>query len=130
MIAAIYSRKSTESEKKALSGKSDSVDLQIANARAYAAKHGWAVPAEHVYLDDGVSGATWAKLKGRGDMLKAAERGDFEVLVVSEQSRLGRHMIESSYTIMQLADMGVRMYSYLDDQESGSRPRWSRPTSS
>jgi site-specific DNA recombinase len=37
--------------------------------------------------------------------------------VVSKQSRLGRHMIETAHTVMLIADAGVRVFSYLDDAE-------------
>jgi DNA invertase Pin-like site-specific DNA recombinase len=54
MIAAIYARKSTQS---ATEDKSESVQRQLAHARAYAARKGWTVAEEHVYCDDGISGA-------------------------------------------------------------------------
>ncbi|HUP35639.1 MAG TPA: recombinase family protein [Candidatus Limnocylindria bacterium] len=116
MIAAIYARKSTPQE--GATGTSDSVDRQIEHARAYAEAKGWTAPPEHVYFDDNVSGAAWARLERRNQMVEACEAGaPFQVLVVSEQSRLGRHMIETAHLIMRIADSGVRIFSYLDDCE-------------
>ncbi len=117
MIAAIYARKSTEQEKGA-SGASESVERQIEHARDYAVKRECTIAAEqHVYFDDNVSGAAYAKLEARNRMVADAEAGKFQVLVVSEQSRLGRDMIEVAYTIKRIAESGVRIFSYLDDQE-------------
>jgi site-specific DNA recombinase len=116
MIAAIYARKSNPQEGAA--GTSESVDRQIAHARAYAIRKGWTVAEGHVYYDDTISGATWARLDGRNRLVEVCEAGPpFQALIVSEQGRLGRHMIESSYTIMRIADSGVRMYAYMPDRE-------------
>ena len=55
MNAAVYARKSTEQSGVAEEAKS--VTRQIEHARAYAAKKGWIISDEHVYADDGISGA-------------------------------------------------------------------------
>jgi len=62
MIVAIYARKSTEQTGTAEEAKS--VTRQIDHARAYAAKKGWTVGEAHVYTDDGISGAEFAKRPG------------------------------------------------------------------
>ena len=99
MIVAIYARKSTPQE--GATGTSDSVDRQIEHARAYAEAKGWTAPQEHVYFDDNASGAAWARLERRNRLVEGCEAGaPFQVLVVSEQSRLGRHMIETAHLIM------------------------------
>jgi site-specific DNA recombinase len=116
MIAAIYARKSNPQE--GVAGTSESVDRQIAHSRAYAVGKGWTVAEGHIYYDDKVSGATWARLDQRNRLVEVCEAGaPFQALIVSEQFRLGRHMIETAYTIMRIADSGVRIYSYLDDRE-------------
>jgi Resolvase, N terminal domain len=55
MIAAIYARKSTDQA--GPGDKSESVERQLARARAYATRKGWIVADAHVYVDDGISGA-------------------------------------------------------------------------
>jgi DNA invertase Pin-like site-specific DNA recombinase len=62
MIAAIYVRKSTEQTGTAEEAKS--VTRQIDHARAYAATKGWTVAEAHVYVDDGISAAEFAKRPG------------------------------------------------------------------
>ena len=44
-------------------------------------------------------------------------RAPFEVLIVSELSRLGREQLETGYTMKQLSQAGVRVYSHLEDRE-------------
>jgi hypothetical protein len=63
MTAAIYARKSTDQ-----SGVSDdqrSVARQVEHATAYASGKGWTVLDEHVYVDDGISGAEFANRPGQ-----------------------------------------------------------------
>src|SRR5262249_21327657 len=44
-------------------------------------------------------------------------RPPFQVLIVSEQSRLGRDTIRTLHAIQQIQDSGVRIFGYLDDRE-------------
>jgi len=39
------------------------------------------------------------------------------VLVMSEESRLGREQIETAYALKQITDAGVRVFFYLEDRE-------------
>ena len=58
MIAAIYSRKSTDQT--GIADEQRSVARQIEHAREYATRKGWTVSDEHVYVDDGISGAEFS----------------------------------------------------------------------
>lgn len=44
-------------------------------------------------------------------------RPSFQVLMMSEESRLGRESIETSYALKQIIDAGVRLFFYLEDRE-------------
>ena len=44
-------------------------------------------------------------------------RTPFQVLVMSEESRLGREAIETAYALKQLVQGGVRVFFYLEDRE-------------
>lgn len=115
MIAAIYARKSTVQER---DEKEKSVARQVEHARAYAEKKGWTVADEHVYVDDGISGAEFEKRPGFVRLMNALKpRAPFDALVMSEESRLGREAIETSYHMKQLVQAGVRVFFYLDDRE-------------
>lgn len=41
----------------------------------------------------------------------------FQALIMSEESRLGREQIETSYALKQILDAGVRVFFYLEDRE-------------
>ena len=78
----------------------------------------WAVSEAHVYMDDGISGAEFASRPGFLRLMNALKpRPPFQVLVMSEQSRLGREAIETAYALKQLVQAGVRVFSYLEDRE-------------
>jgi site-specific DNA recombinase len=116
MIAAIYARKSTDQ-----SGVADdqkSVARQIEHAHHYAQRKGWTIAEAHVYVDDGISGAEFANRPGYMRLLNVLKpRAPFDILIVSEVSRLGREQLETGYAMKQLAQAGIRIVSYLEDRE-------------
>jgi site-specific DNA recombinase len=116
MIAAIYARKSTEQN--GVADEAKSVARQIEHAKVYAARKGWIVVDDHVYTDDGISGAEFVKRPGFIRLMNAlSPRPPFQVLVMSEESRLGREQIETAYALKQITDAGVRVFFYLEDRE-------------
>ncbi len=117
MIVALYARKSTDQA--GAGDKSESVERQIAHARAYAVRKGWTVADAHVYADDGISGAEFSDRRpGLARLLNALRpRPPFQVLVMSEESRLGRESIEVAYALKAFVQAGVRVFLYLEDRE-------------
>jgi site-specific DNA recombinase len=116
MRAAIYARKSTEQT--GICDEEKSVTRQIEHAKAYARKKGWIVLDEHVYVDDGISGAEFVKRPGFIRLMNTLKpKPQFQFLVMSEESRLGREAIETSYVLKQIIDAGVRLFFYLEDRE-------------
>ena len=119
MIAAIYARKSTDQS--GVTDENKSVTRQVEHARAYAVRKGWSVVDEHVYSDDGVSGAIFGE--GRPaffrmmNALRSGRKAPFDVLIMSEESRLGREQQEVGYAFKQLVSAGVRIFLYLEDRE-------------
>ena len=115
-VAAIYARKSTDQT--GVADEQKSVARQIEHARAYATRKGWTVADEHVYVDDGICGAEFANRPGFLRLMNALKpRPPFQVLVMSEESRLGREAIETAYALKQLVQAGVRVFFYLEDRE-------------
>src|SRR5262245_36892363 len=105
MIAAVYARKSTGQN---VADEEKSVTRQVDHAKAYAARKGWTVAAEHIYSDDGISGAEFLKRPGFLRLMNALKpRAPFQVLIMSEESRLGREQIETAYALKQLITGGV-----------------------
>jgi DNA invertase Pin-like site-specific DNA recombinase len=112
MIAAIYARKSTEQA--GVNDEQRSVARQIEHARAYATLKGWTAVDEHVYVDDGISGAEFANRPGFLRLMNALKpHAPFQVLIMSEESRLGREAIETAFALKQLVTAGVRVFFYL-----------------
>src|SRR5690242_16179983 len=105
MRAAIYARKSTDQSD--MDHDATSVARQVAGAREYATKRGWVVAEEHIYVDEGISGAEFARRPGLVRLLSAVtDKGQFDVLIMAEESRLGRELIEVSYTLKQIISSG------------------------
>src|SRR5262245_46378620 len=116
MIAAIYARKSTDQN--GIGDEEKSVTRHIEHAKAYAAKKGWMAPEEHVYVDDGISGAEFVKRPGFLRLMNALKpKPPFQFLIMSEESRLGREQIETAYALKQIITAGVRVFYYLEDRE-------------
>src|SRR5438046_4323486 len=116
MIASVYARKSTEQN--GVADEAKSVTRQVEHARAYATRKGWTVAEEHVYADDGISGAEFVKRPGFLRLMNALKpRPPFQVLVMSAESRLGREQIETAYALKQLVTTGVRVFFSLEDRE-------------
>src|SRR5262245_40004429 len=116
MIAAIYARKSTEQH---VTDEEKSVTRQIEHARAYAARQGWTVADEHIYSDDGVSGAEFMKRGGLNALLSAVRRQPvpFQVLITMEVSRLGREQTETAVIIREILRAGIGLFTYADGRE-------------
>jgi site-specific DNA recombinase len=116
VIAAIYARKSTEQT--GVLEEEKSVTRQIEHAKAYAERKGWTVAEEYLFVDDGISGAEFVKRPGFLRLMNALKpRPGFDVLIMSEESRLGREQIETAYALKQITDAGVRVFFYLEDRE-------------
>ena len=102
--AAIYLRVSTDRQ---------TLENQRRALQGMAERRGWEVVA--VYTDAGISGA-----KGRADrpgldqMLKAASKRGFDVVMAWSIDRLGRSLIDLLGTIQHLETCGVDLY--LDQQ--------------
>lgn len=116
MIAAIYARKSTDQN---VADEEKSVTRQVERARAFAATKGWTVAEDHVYTDDGISGAEFVKRPGFNALLVAVARRPcpVQVLITMETSRLGREQTETAVVMRQILRAGVRVFTYANGQE-------------
>jgi DNA invertase Pin-like site-specific DNA recombinase len=118
MIAAIYARKSTEQYR--ADADDTSVQRQIANARAFAAQHGWQLRDAHVYADDAVSGAETRKLVNRQRLLDAlgAGRAPFQILIMRDASRFSRRDGDEAFgELKRIAQSGIAIWFYQDAKQ-------------
>jgi DNA invertase Pin-like site-specific DNA recombinase len=115
VIAAVYARKSTDQS--AVADEAKSVARQIAHAKSYAERKGWTLTESCIFVDDGVSGAELEKRPGVQRLRAALKpRSPFQILIVSEQSRLSRDTSDTLQVLKELARAGVRVFGYQDDR--------------
>jgi site-specific DNA recombinase len=115
MIAAIYGRKRTDQN---IADEEKSVTRQVDRARAYAERKGRTVDPACIFVDDGISGADFVRRDGYVRLMNTLRpRPPFQVLVMMEQSRLGRSLDEAPYALRRISEAGVRIFFYLTDQE-------------
>src|SRR4051812_35496875 len=99
LTAAIYARKSTEQH--GVADEQRSVARQIDHGRQFAERRGWTVAEEHIYVDDGISGAEFERRPGLLRLMNAADgarqrrTSAFQALIVSDLDRLGREQLET-----------------------------------
>ncbi len=103
-----------------MSHDSSSIDDQIAACSAEALKRGLNVV--HVYSDPGCSGRSVVHHPGFLDMMKAAERGEFDGVVVSDADRFSRNPVVLSMVQLALSKLRVTVISVADGLiEAGPR---------
>jgi len=116
MNAAIYARKSTDQTAVVVEQKS--IARQVEHATAYAVRRGWSVSPQHIFSDDSISGAESSGRPGFERLMNALKpRPAFQVLIMSEESRLGREAIETAYAMKPIVSAGVRVFFHLEDRE-------------
>jgi len=115
VIAGVYVRKSNED-----SGNADvkSVTVQRAVIEAFAAKRGWTIGERFVFADDGISGAEFKKRPGLRALLHLleADTPPFQVLIVTELSRIGRDTVRTLAAIQEIEEAGVQIWSATEDK--------------
>lgn len=111
MKAATYARYSTENQSDA------SIEDQQRECARIALSQNLTVVA--TFADHGISGGTTERA-GYQAMLAAARRGEFEVLVAEDISRIWRNMAEQAPRLAELADLGVAVITHDLDTRADS----------
>lgn len=75
----------------------------------------WSLSGEHRYIDMGISGIQAKKKVELLRMLKAAENGEFDLIITRDVTRFSRNTLESLRIIYNLKNLGVEVYFVLDD---------------
>src|SRR2546421_13073855 len=116
MIAAAYLRKSTSQD--GVADDEKSIAFQRDHITDFVASKGWTLSHEHIFIDDGISGAEFDRRPGFIRLMASLKpRATFNVLLMSEESRLGREQIAVAYALKQLSQAGVGVWLYLEDRE-------------
>ena len=104
MRAALYVRVSTDRQQHA-----QTIEQQVTQLRTYAAaRDGWTVAEEHVFRDDGYSGAKLDR-PGLDALRDQAARAAFDVVLVTAPDRLARNFVHQMVVLEELERRGVRL---------------------
>jgi site-specific DNA recombinase len=104
---AIYARVSTLHQAQA-----QTIAQQLSRLQAYAVEHGWAVSDEHIFRDDGRSGASLNR--PRLDQLRDVVRsGAIDRVLVTEPDRLARNYVHQMIIMDELEHNGCSV-EFLD----------------
>ena len=107
MRAAVYARVSTTRQAQA-----QTIEQQLDRLRTAAAERGWELEDQHVYRDDGYSGAGLGR-PGLDRLRDHAALADLDVVLVTAPDRLARNYVHQVLLIEELAGHGCRV-EFLD----------------
>src|SRR5215472_6572897 len=96
MRAAIYARVSTDRQ-----GRDQTIDSQLDALRRWVSSQGYELKNEHVYIDEGCSGARLDR-PALDRLRDAAREGEFDVLAVYSPDRLARRY---AYQVLLLEEL-------------------------
>ena len=104
MRAAFYVRVSTERQQQA-----QTIEQQVAQLRSYVTAHPeWVVREEHIFRDDGHSGAKLSR-PGLDALRDQAARGSFDLVLITAPDRLARHFVHQMVVLEELERRGVQV---------------------
>src|SRR5436190_20487015 len=104
MRAALYVRVSTDRQQQA-----QTIEQQVAQLQSYVAAHdGWTVAAEHVFRDDGRSGARLDR-PGLDALRDHPARAAFDAVRGCAPDRLARNFVHQMVVLEELERRGVRV---------------------
>ena len=107
MRVAVYARVSTTRQAQA-----QGIEQQLDRLRAAAAERGWELDDQHVYRDDGYSGARIGR-PGLDRLRDHAALAELDVVLVTAPDRLARNYVHQVLLIDELAGHGCQV-EFLD----------------
>src|SRR5947199_2354593 len=102
MRAAVYARVSTTRQAQA-----QGIEQQRDRLRAAAAERGWELDDQHVYRDDGYSGARLGR-PGLDALRDRAALAELDVVLVTAPDRLARKYVHQVLLLEELAERGCQ----------------------
>lgn len=106
MNAAAYARFSTE--------KQCSIEVQFSVIQKYCKDRGLFLPASQMYEDEALTGTRTRKRKGYQDLLRAAQRHEFDCVVLYDLSRGSRDVVDWFTFRKLMKALGIEVYSVMD----------------
>ncbi len=114
-LAAIYARVSTKRQEE-----ERTIESQIAALLDFAKEHGYQVPSEYRFIDDGVSGAILMR-PALERLRNAAFTGAFRYLLVLNVERLARHLTLQLLLLEEFKRDGIEVL-FLESPKMGDTP--------
>ena len=90
MKVAIYARVSTSHQQK-----TQTIEQQLQRLRAHVSAEGWSLDEEHIFRDDGYSGAKLNR-PGLDSLRDRAALAEFELVLIVAPDRLARKYVQLS----------------------------------
>lgn len=119
MKAAVYARYSSESQR------ASSIEDQVRLCSREAERRGWTVTA--IWKDEATSGALAADQRpGFRDMMAAASRHEFDVVMVDDSSRLSRDSADAARALQLLDFLGINFVARSDGIDTVANGKSSR----
>ena len=112
---AIYARYSSDNQR------ASSIDDQIRNCREIAARKGWVVLEEHIYIDMEKTGTTVYGRDGLAKLMAAADSKPFDYILVDDTSRLGRNKADSLKNADIIKFLRIGLY-FIEDELDSAQP--------
>ena len=103
MRVAMYVRVSTTGQVEA-----QTIEQQIDRLKAHIESEGWLLSKEHIYRDDGYSGAKLNR-PGLDSLRDRAALAEFDVVLVTAPDRLSRNYVHQMLLLEELTEHGVRV---------------------
>lgn len=107
MRIAFYARVSTQRQAQA-----QTVEQQLDRLKRYAEEQSWTVPAEHIFRDDGYSGAS-LKRPGLDRLRDRAAARNLDLVLLTAPDRLARNYVHQVLLLEELEQHGCRV-QFLD----------------
>jgi site-specific DNA recombinase len=107
MRVAIYVRVSTQRQ-----AQTQTIEQQIDRLQAHIEVQGWLLEPEHVYRDDGYSGAKLNR-PGLDSLRDRAALAEFDLVLITEPDRLARNYVHQMLVMDELERRGIRV-EFLD----------------
>jgi site-specific DNA recombinase len=104
MHVALYARVSTQQQHQ-----EHTIDSQVHLLTHYIQQQGWTLLPDHAYLDDGMSGARLDR-PALDRLRDAAQRGEFDAVVVLSPDRLARNYAHQWLLIEELEKLQVQLF--------------------
>jgi site-specific DNA recombinase len=103
MNIAVYARVSTQRQ-----AEGQTILQRLERLQAYVQAQGWTILPHHLYRDEGYSG-TRLDRPALDRLRDAAERGEFQTVVITTPDRLARRFVHQTLLLEELAQLGCQV---------------------